>query len=53
MLNLRSVFNELRRLGYRKKENPLALMRQFKIDERELSYLKLGQISTLLAELGK
>jgi len=48
------VFNELRsRLGYWKKENPLALLRQFKIEERELSYLRLGQINTLLAELGK
>ena len=49
---LRAVFNELRRLGYWKKENPLALVRQFKIEERELSYLTLEQISTLLAELG-
>jgi site-specific recombinase XerD len=50
---LRSVFNELRRLGYWKKENPLAFVRQFKIEERELSYLKLEQISALLAKLGK
>lgn len=49
---LRAVFNELRRLGYWKKENPLALVRQFKIEERELSYLTLEQISTLLAKLG-
>ena len=46
---VRAVFNELRRLGYWKKENPLAFVRQFKIEERELSYLTLGQISTLLA----
>lgn len=49
---LRSVFNELRRLGLWKGENPLALVRQFKIEERELSYLTLEQIKLLLATLG-
>lgn len=48
---LRSVFNELRRLGQWKGENPLALVRQFKIEERELSYLTLEQIETLLIAL--
>lgn len=48
---LRSVFNELRRLGQWKGENPLALVRQFKIEERELSYLTLEQIGLLLVAL--
>lgn len=52
---LRSVFNELKRLGHWKGENPLASVRQFKIAERELAYLTLEQIRVLLAalELGK
>jgi integrase len=48
---LRSVFNELERLGYWKAENPLAKLRQFKIQQTELSYLTHEQIATLLAEL--
>jgi integrase len=48
---LRSVFNELRRLGQWNGENPLALVRQFKIEERELSYLTLEQIKLLLVAL--
>lgn len=48
---LRSVFNELRRLGQWKGENPLALVRQFKIEERELSYLTLEQIEELITAL--
>jgi integrase len=48
---LRSVFNELIRLGYWKKENPLAKIRQFKIQERELTYLTHTQIQTLLTEI--
>lgn len=48
---LRSVFNELTRLGYWAKNNPLAKLRQFKIPDRELSYLTSGQISTLLDTL--
>lgn len=48
---LRSVFNELKRLGLWKKENPLAMVRQFKIPERELSWLTVDQIQVLLAEL--
>lgn len=52
---LRSVFNELRRLGQWSGDNPLALVRQFKIEERELGYLTLDQIRSLLAalELGR
>jgi len=48
---LRSVFNELTRLGYWKIENPLANIRQFKIQEKELTYLTDEQIQRLLAEL--
>lgn len=49
--HLRSVFNELRRLGQWSKPNPLAELRQFKVQERELSYLTSGQINDLLSEL--
>lgn len=48
---LRAVFNELSSLGFWKKENPLAKLRQFKIQERELSYLTPAQIATLLEAL--
>ena len=48
---LRAVFNELKRLGVWNGDNPLSTVRQFKIKERELSYLSLGQIRTLLTEL--
>jgi integrase len=50
---LRAVFNELKRLGFWQKENPLNSVRQFKISERELSYLTLEQIQILLNELSK
>ena len=45
---LRSVFNELTRLGSWKRDNPLAKLRQFKIQENELSFLTLKQITQLL-----
>lgn len=48
---LRAVFNELRRLGYWLGENPLSLLRQFKIQERELSYLSSEHIDQLLKVL--
>ncbi|MFZ6693668.1 phage integrase [Undibacterium sp. SXout20W] len=48
---LRSVFNELARLGYWKGENPLAKIRQFKIQEKELTFLTLDQIDRLLKEM--
>lgn len=48
---LRSVFNELSRLGYWKADNPLANIRQFKIQEKELTYLTDEQIQRLLNEL--
>ena len=48
---LRAMFNELRRLGQWKKANPLAELRQFKIQEKELSHLTLPQINLVLASL--
>lgn len=48
---LRSVFNELIRLGLWSRDNPLKNMRQFKIQERELSYLTLDEIDSLLTSL--
>lgn len=50
---LRSVFNELERLGFWKRENPLAKLRQFKIAEAELSYLTLPQVTHLLNIISK
>ncbi|KWH40083.1 tyrosine-type recombinase/integrase [Burkholderia stagnalis] len=48
---LRAMFNELSRLGAWVKPNPLAKLRQFKVQERELSYLTVEQIALLFAEL--
>lgn len=48
---LKAVFNELERLEYWKKGNPLAKVRAFKVPERELSFLTLEQIDTLLTAL--
>jgi integrase len=45
------VFNELIRLGHWKRDNPLKLLRAFKIQERQLSYLKAEEISQLLESL--
>jgi integrase len=50
---LRSVFNELRRLGQWNKPNPLSELRQFKVQERELSYLTTDQIRELLGTLAE
>lgn len=50
---LRAVFNELAKLGYWKKENPLAKLRQFKIQENELSFLTEKQLNRLIEELSK
>ncbi len=49
---LRSVFNEAKRLGHWKKENPLSSVRQIKVTERELSYLSKQDIKLLLKILG-
>lgn len=48
---MRAVFNELRRLKIWKGENPLGNLRQFKIAERELSFLSLDEIQILLDSL--
>ena len=48
---LRSMFNELIRLKLWKKENPLKELRQFKVQENELSYLSRQQIIDLLDSL--
>lgn len=48
---LRAAFNELARLGYWKKPNPLGKLRQFKVQENELTYLTEQQIRDLLAAL--
>ncbi|MCW5134611.1 phage integrase [Burkholderia cenocepacia] len=50
---LRSVFSELKRLGQWKGDNPLSSLRQFKVVERELTYLDRSQIIRLLHELGR
>lgn len=48
---LRSVFNELIRLGQWSRDNPLKNVRQFKIQERELAYLTLDEIERLFVSL--
>lgn len=50
---MRAMFNELARLGYWKKTNPLEHLRAFKIQEAELSYLTKQQITALLDALGE
>ncbi|WP_419236088.1 tyrosine-type recombinase/integrase [Serratia fonticola] len=46
----RAVFNELKRLGHWKNDNPLDLMRPFKSEESELIYLENEAIKRLLDE---
>ncbi|CAM3898338.1 tyrosine-type recombinase/integrase [Kerstersia gyiorum] len=48
---LRAMFNELARLGYWNKPNPLGKLRQFRVQEAELTYLTDEQIVRLLGEL--
>lgn len=48
-----TMFNELIRLGVWKRDNPLKDLRQFKVQENELSYLTKEQIAMLLVELKK
>ncbi len=50
---LRSLFNELRRLGEWPYPNPISDVRKIKIDESELTFLNDKQIASLLAELDK
>ena len=44
---LRAVFNELKRLGLWNKENPLQNLRQFKIQQQELTSLSKKQIEEI------
>jgi len=53
LINFRSLFNELKRLGEWKFPNPVEGIRRLKMDERELEYLGDDQIDVLLAELDK
>ncbi|HAT6804014.1 TPA: tyrosine-type recombinase/integrase, partial [Citrobacter freundii] len=46
-------FNELRRLGRWKFDNPLSDLRPFKSEEAELAYLENDEITRLLAECRK
>ena len=48
---LRSVFNELTRLGHWDRENPLQAIRQLKEHQHELTYLNPDQIKNLLQTL--
>jgi site-specific recombinase XerD len=48
---LRSMFNELRRVGEWTGSNPIEHVRQFKVDEQELSFLSLQEITRLLDAL--
>ena len=50
---LRAMFNELVRLGQWTKENPLGALRQFRIQQSELTYLTHDQIKALLVALTK
>ncbi|MFU0445244.1 tyrosine-type recombinase/integrase [Pseudocitrobacter faecalis] len=49
----RAVFNELKRLGHWKLENPLTNVRPFKSEEAELAYLEHDEIERLLNECMK
>lgn len=48
---MRAMFNELIRLKVWTRDNPLKDVRQFKVQENELSYLTTEQIEALLTEL--
>ena len=48
---LRAMFNELRRLGEWKNDNPIEGLRQFKIKKKELAWLTTSQIKHLFVEL--
>lgn len=49
----RAVYNELKRLGHWKKDNPLESLRPFKSEEAELAYLEANEITRLLDECKK
>ena len=46
----KAVFNELIRLGQWKKQNPIAYLRPFRIQEREMAFLSKKDIENLLKE---
>jgi integrase len=48
---LRAMFNELTRLGHWQKPNPVANLRQFRVQQTELSYLTIEQIEKLFDSL--
>lgn len=48
---MKAMFNELIRLEHWKKENPFKKLRAFKLQERELTYLRQEQIGDLLKAL--
>ena len=48
-----SVFTELTRQGHYQGTNPLAMIKGFKRDQAELSFLTFSQIDQLLTEVGK
>lgn len=49
----RALFNELKRLGHWKLDNPLTNVRSFKSEETELAYLEDEEIANLLGECVK
>ncbi|EOC3062079.1 tyrosine-type recombinase/integrase [Cronobacter dublinensis] len=49
----RALFNELKRIGHWKLENPLSDIRPFKSEEAELSYLDNDEIARILEECRK
>ena len=51
--NFRSLYNELIRLGEWTHGNPVASIREIKIDEKELEFLNKPQINELLTALDK
>lgn len=44
----KAMFNELKRLGLWKKDNPLVGVRAIRVDEQELDYLEADEITALL-----
>ncbi|MGP1242133.1 phage integrase [Serratia sp. CY37869] len=46
----RAMFNELKRLGHWKGENPIENVTEFKIDESEMAFLSQDEIQRLLTE---
>ncbi|WP_433587059.1 phage integrase [Providencia alcalifaciens] len=49
----RAMFNELKRLGEWKHDNPVESIRSFKTEEAEMAFLNLDEINLLLEECSK